>query len=328
VTVSTASKTQIPFPIDVTKWPKGKKIGMLAAPPQYDIDKRMNDAAVALAKQAGWHYNVVDVSQSDPNAAAKGWAAQKYDGVVSLYISPAYFAAGAAALKAANIPIAGVIAGDAEGLTFDVQGDDWTATANLCTWGLNQLGGISPAAGLAHGGVAILAVPSAMHQGIRVRVLKNMVTYVPGMKIVAEPGLNTSDLVGDSKNQTAALLNQYPKGQLNWIFAADSTFGVAAAQAIKAAGRSDVFVTGCNGVLQEFDGIRSDGPNQAAIFESVEYAAQVAMQQLAMVLAGQKPLARTLYIDEPLITKDNVPAPGKYPTIEAGLTQATATVRA
>jgi ABC-type sugar transport system substrate-binding protein len=315
----------ISFPIDPTKWPKGKTIGMLAAPPQYDIDKRMNDQAQALAKQAGWTALVVDVSQSDPNAACRGWVTQKVDAVMGLFIGSADFPEGAAALKAANIPLGGVVAGYTDAMTFDVQGNEWAATSQLCAWAIGRLGGVSPGPGGAKGNVAVLGVPGAQHQEIRARVLQNMVSFCPGMKVVAQPGLNVANLVGDSKTQTAALLNQYPKGELQWIFASDSTFGVAAAQAIQAAGRQgDVFVTGCNGILQEFAGIAADGPNKAATFLSVEYAAQVGMQAMANLLMGQKPPAPTLYIDEPLITKDNLPAAGQFPAITAGLLECTA----
>jgi ABC-type sugar transport system substrate-binding protein len=314
----------VKFSIDTSKWPKGKTIGMLVAPPQYDIDKRMIDAAEAVAKQAGWKTLVVDITQSDPNAAAKGWVTQKVDAVATLFIPATYFAAGATALRAANIPIGGCVAGYTDALSFDVQGNEWAATGQLAAWALGRLGGVSPGPGGAIGNVAVLAVPGAQHQDIRVKVLQSMVSFCPGMKVVAQPGLNTSDLVGDSKAKTAALLNQYPKGKLQWIFAADSTFGVAAAQAIQAAGRQDdVFVTGCNGILQEFDGIRTGGPNKAATFLSVEYAAQVTMQEIANILGGAKPMAPTLYIDTPMITKDNVPASGKFPSVAAGLLECT-----
>lgn len=312
------------FPIDPSSWPKGKKVGLLAPPPQYDIDKRMIDAATELAKAAGWEVSVVDVTQSDPNAAARGWATQGFDAALSLFIPATYFASGAQALRDAGIPLGGVIAGYTEQLDFDVQANEWASAGEIVAWGLNRLGGVSPGPGGAKGKVAILGVPGAVHQDIRIRVLKSMVDFCPGVEIVAEPGLNAADLVGDSKTKTAALLSRYPKGELDWIFTADSTLGVAAAQAIEAAGRDDVFVTGCNGVLQEFDGIRSGGPNVAATYVSVEYATQVAMQTLANMVGGGKALAPTLYIDAPMITSDNVPAQGEFPPIQVGLSLASA----
>jgi ABC-type sugar transport system substrate-binding protein len=141
-----------------------------------------------------------------------------------------------------------------------------------------------------------------------------MASFCPQVKIVAEPGLNTNDLVGDTKAKVQALLRQYPKGKLDWIWVADSTLAIPAAQALQAAGRDkDVFITGHNGILQEFDYIRAGGPCKACTYNSVEYYTAVAMQTMANLFRGVQPIAHTIYCSTPFINKRNVPPKGKYP---------------
>jgi hypothetical protein len=65
--------------------------------------------------------------------------------------------------------------------------------------------------------------------------------------------------------------------------------------------------------------IRANKPFAVTCSGDVEGMADVMYGQMSAILGGAKPLATTLYVDAPMITKRNVPPKGKYPR-GAGLT--------
>lgn len=89
--------------------------------------------------------------------------------------------------------------------------------------------------------------------------------------------------------------------------------GNAASQQIKQLGRDDVFTAAMDGNLQSFDAIRAGDPMSATCANDMELITQVCMQQLSTIVAGNEPIATSIYVDSPFISKENVPPSGQFP---------------
>ena len=66
----------------------------------------------------------------------------------------------------------------------------------------------------------------------------------PGIKEIGRFGIAAADTSEQTEKAVAAMLNQYPKGELDAIFATWDAFAIGAVRAIKAAGRDEVKLYG------------------------------------------------------------------------------------
>ena len=111
----------------------------------------------------------------------------------------------------------------------------------------------------------------------------------PGIKEVERFGISSADTSVQTQNAVAAMLNKYPKGKLDAIFATWDAFAIGASRAIKEAGRNEVKIYGIdvsNADLQEIQTKGSSWTYTAAVDPKVIGA--VDMRLLAKKLAGEE----------------------------------------
>lgn len=120
--------------------------------------------------------------------------------------------------------------------------------------------------------------------------------------------------VPDAKQTVTDLLTRYPAGgPLACVWCGWDEVAGGASQAIKQAGRQDVFAVGIDGNLSTYDAIRAGDPQAATCANDMESITRACLQQLSAILGGGKPSATTMYVDAPFIAKQNVPPPNEYP---------------
>lgn len=298
--------------VNVASWPKGKTVVLLTVDGTSESHVRAIREAKRIGAQAGWKMEVFD-SQGDYGKLSNGmlnYVNQGVDGFASVVVAPSLIGEGVAAANKAKIPIGGIFAGYEPTISFDVAANEWVSTARIGTYVLERLGGVGPSA---KGGVVLLNWPNVPALVIRGIVAKSMLSYAKGVTLLKEEVLKVPGQVADAKSKTAALLQQYPKGQLSAIWAGWGEVGVAVSQAIREAGRQDdVFTVAIDGSQLEFNEIRSSGPLKATCANDMEGIAATCLDGLARIFQGQKPVATTIWVDAPLITKTNVPPSGQY----------------
>ena len=111
----------------------------------------------------------------------------------------------------------------------------------------------------------------------------------PGINEVERFGVASSDTSVQTQNAVSAMLNKYPKGKLDAIFATWDAFAIGAARAIKEAGRDEVKIYGIdvsNADLQEIQTKGSSWSYTAAVDPKLIGA--VNMRLLAKKLAGEE----------------------------------------
>ncbi|MFJ7849308.1 sugar ABC transporter substrate-binding protein [Peribacillus sp. NPDC097264] len=111
----------------------------------------------------------------------------------------------------------------------------------------------------------------------------------PGIHEIERFGVASSDTSVQTQNAVSAMLNKYPKGKIDAIFATWDAFAIGAARAIKEAGRDEVKIYGIdvsNADLQEIQTKGSSWSYTAAVDPKLIGA--VNMRLLAKKLAGEE----------------------------------------
>lgn len=289
---------------------KGKTLGAISANFTSEAPARSAKEAQRLGKQYGFKVLVVDGGGdfAKVSATMKTWAqSKKVDAIVSVVNPPQLTRQGLTAAAKAKIPVGGNFSGylPNTGIAFDVASNEWVSTAKVMTYLTQRMD--------YEGGIAFLTNPLVEATGIRENLAKSMVSFYNGIKLVANERIKVPGQVPDAKAKAQALLQRYPKGQLKAIFTAWGEIGVAASQAVKQAGRKEVFVASIDGNLNEMDAIRKGDPYSACCVNDMEQIMATSIAQLAGMLQGKKPLATRIFVDAPFVTKHNVPPPGQYP---------------
>ncbi len=120
-------------------------------------------------------------------------------------------------------------------------------------------------------------------------VYKEELKKNPGIKEVARFGVASADTSVQTQNAVSAMLNKYPKGKLDAIFATWDAFAIGATRAIKEAGRDEVKVYGIdvsNADLQEIQGKQSPWKYTAAV--DPKLIGTVDIRLLAKKIAGEE----------------------------------------
>jgi ABC-type sugar transport system substrate-binding protein len=300
--------------IDPTTWPKGKTIAYISTTASGETPSRSIGAAKAVTAKAGWKLELFDANGDNTKAAQaiQSYANQGIDAICLGIIAPAAVTAGVAAAKAAKIPMGGVFAGYTPDINFDVTSNEWISASRVGTYALQRMGGVGSGG---KGSVIMLASNGIPLDPIVIRqkTFHAMVDFTKGVQVVAEPATDFSNGFTSAKAQVLALLQKFPKGQLDLIWVSFGQLASVASQAVTEAGRqNDVFVVGDDGNLAEFDQIRSGGPEKATIVNDLEGVTAVCFDAFAKIFQGQK-VSPVLYVDAPFITKANVPPPNTYP---------------
>jgi simple sugar transport system substrate-binding protein len=167
-----------------------------------------------------------------------------------------------------------------EGVTLTSQDDE-----ALATLALEQL--VKETNGEAN--IAYLWVDGFPPMVRRNKVYQEILSQNPGIKEVERFGIASADTSVQTQNAVAAMLNKYPKGELDAIFATWDAFAIGAARALKEAGREEVKLYGIdvsNADLQEIQREGSAWKYTAAVDPKLIGA--VNMRLLAKKLAGEE----------------------------------------
>lgn len=184
-----------------------------------------------------------------------------------------------------------------DGVTLTSQDDE-----ALATLALDQL--VKNTKGKAN--IAYLWVDGFPAMVRRNKVYQDVLSKNPEIKEVERFGVAAADTSVQTQNAVAAMLNKYPKGKLDAIFATWDAFAIGAARALKEAGREEVKIYGIdvsNADLQEIQRKGSAWKYTAAVDPKLIGA--VDMRILAKKLAGEE-TPQTFDLDASLVSQENL----------------------
>jgi ribose transport system substrate-binding protein len=213
--------------------------------------------------------------------------------------------------KRLGILIASMDAGTAPFVDLVVESNNWVMGAMAATELMNRTGGQAK----------IVLITNPLGQMIRMRAgeLQLVLTEYPDSEILYELVYAWPDFFSDILAKMESVLTANPSpGSLNAVFATFDGVAVAAAAAIREAGRQDQFViVGVDGDPQAYEEMaKPDSPLVATVAQQPWLMAETLVKQVFTLLNGEELPSRHTYIASRLVTKEGLPPQSEWPYAE------------
>lgn len=213
--------------------------------------------------------------------------------------------------KQQGILIASMDAGTAPFVDLVVESNNWVMGAMAATELMNQTGGVAN----------IVLITNPLGQMIRMRAgeLQLVLTEYPQSQILYELVYAWPDYFSDIQAKMESVLTSSPQpGSLNAVFATFDGVAVAAAAAIREAGRQSEFaIVGVDGDPQAYEEMaKADSPMVATVAQQPALMAETLVKQVFTLLMGGDLPSRHTYIPSTLVTKEGLPPQSEWPYAE------------
>jgi ribose transport system substrate-binding protein len=289
-----------------TKAVSGKKIGVLSLCEACEGVHRMTTGMQQATKAAGWSMQLVD-AQGAPDKAAAGMSAlvqSGVDGIVIEAIEPALVKQGLQAAIAAKIPVVSEdVGGTTDGVLSDISPNE-AANTKLLDQKMYALIGSKPAK------IAAVRYMSLSTTAARYNQLVKD-AKADGLTMVGSHDSVAPNFADDAASYTTQVLGANPDTAAIWTASTGDPAAVGAAKAVTRA-KSNAIVVGYNGDMDALAAMRSGGPFKATVAFPVEEGSFIATDLLLKHYAGQTVPNKEIYLPASIVTKQNLPATGKY----------------
>lgn len=300
-----AATTFSPSPVASAQ---SKKVSIVIVSPFYSqqpATKEVVDNFVAGAKAKGWTTRIVDTKSDDAKTVTelRTAASQKASAIVLGMGEVAKMGPGLAAAKAAKIPVFGLDAGVADGVTANVTTDNKTLGEQAAGAMVKAIGG--------KGAVLMFTFDDFEPVKIRGRAAEaffkskgiTVLEYhrIEALAEGAEGGVATG------KKDGKDLLAKYGKGKIQGIWCAWDNCAKGADQAVNELGRTEVAVTGVDGQDFALTEIAKKGTWKATVKQDWAAIAKKGVELVdATVKSGKSPQTGQVFVPSVVIDAANV----------------------
>lgn len=263
--------------------------------------KEVVDAFTADAEEAGYAVSMVDTrgDLAAVNSEMENALAQGADAVVLGMGDPLEFGAGLAATAAAGIPVFGLDAGAADGVTANITSDNQFLGEVSAQQLIDAIGG--------EGRVAMIHFDP--FEPVRLRAEAATALFEEaGIEIVEYIQGDPADSTGFAKTTVGDLLAKYPEGELDGIWVGWDASALGAYQATQDVGRTEVLITSVDG--QDFARVEiATGGNWiGTVRQDWPGIAAEALATIEACAAGTAPDSQVITVEGELITAENAAA--------------------
>ncbi|MVP01141.1 sugar ABC transporter substrate-binding protein [Paenibacillus lutrae] len=262
-----------------------------------------NEMVESLKKQAaerGWKTNVIDTKGDVGQLASRmeDVISTKTDAIVIVSTDPNQLKTQIKKAADKKIPVFGCDSGYIEGMSMNATSDN-VAMSKMITEHMTQTIG-------SKGNVVVLT--HRPHPGVlkRTQQLDEMLKSQPAITKVTEQQVQVPGPIENARKQMESLLlANKEEGSITAVWAGWDEAAIGAAQAIEAAGRKNILVTGIDGNSQAVDMIKKGSPLGATVKQNFTGMADIVAKQMDLVFQGKPVESTELYAPASLITKDN-----------------------
>lgn len=269
-------------------------------------EQRVKAGFDAWLKETGkdWNVSLLDSGGSGERTASnlQGAASRGVDAII---ITMADLRASRAAIDAAvdaKIPIITVDSGYIPGVLVDVTTNNWAMSSDVSPYLLNELGGKG----------RIIFLRMAEHHGTRKRgdVMETILREYPDVKVLAEHNIDYTAFFEDTTSTMQDYASRFGD-EIDAVWAPWDEPAQAAINVLQAAGLKNVKVIGIDGHPNAVAEVcKPDGLMIATVSQPFEkMGAQAGAWIEEIVVRKEDPAkvipAKTVYMDAPLVTKQN-----------------------
>ncbi len=210
--------------------------------------------------------------------------------------------------KRRGIIIASMGAGTAPFVDVVVESNEWVMGAMAATELVDRL----------KGEARVVLIRNPLGQMIRIREqeLRAVMTEYEDVQIVADIVYAWPDFFPDIKSKMESILTANPEpGSINAVYATFDGGGVAAASAIRDAGRQDQFIiVGIDGDPQAYEEMaKPDSPFVATVAQQPWLMAETVVKSVFQLLNGETLPRAHIFIPVILVTKEALPSQNEWP---------------
>lgn len=280
----------------------GKRIALSTVGTSIYYDSRAFQAEIDEVKRLGGIPITLDAGRNDKTLVTQlqTIVAQKPDAVIQLLGTSSVIEPWLKKIKDAGIPLFTVEAESRYSIN-DVTANNYTVGLQLAEKLVKDLKG--------KGNILVFnGFYGVKSCGLRYDALKKVLEKYPDIKII-QPELRDviPNTVQDAYSQVSALLNKYPKGSVQAIWAAWDVPQLGATKALIDAKRKEILTYGVDGSPEIINLLsQGDAPIGAVIAQQPALAGRIAVQNVARYLAGQKNLPKTSPVPTLLATTANI----------------------
>ncbi|MEY2431357.1 MAG: ribose transport system substrate-binding protein [Acidimicrobiaceae bacterium] len=280
---------------------KGKTVGIAELAPIEPVTRIDSDLKKCV-KANGGNVTAVDVG-GDPTkskSTMQNFVQQKVAAIYNDALDPLLIDSEIKAANAARIPTITAWSGETAH-NVGINGLEFQSAARLAQFMIDRL----------HGKGTIAMVVSTATASLRARdnALVGILKEWPNIKVVSTVSADVSSPTESGNKVVKGVLAAHPN--IDAIWTDFDGIGQGAAQAVKSTSGAHAFVVSFNGDSAALDLIRQpSNPFAATMANDLELTGDVACAEIAMMLSGQNPPAQQIYLDSPIVTKENVPATG------------------
>ena len=265
---------------------------------QQPATKEVVDDFTSKAQAKGWTVTTVDTNNdfARMNTEITQAAGRKVSAIVLGMGDPKQLSPGLKAAKAAGVPVIGLDAGVADGVTANVTSDNTFLGETSAQAMLDAIGG--------KGSVLMFTYDDFEPVRVRGQAAKKFFES-KGVKVLDYVRIDAPNGLADAKAKANDALAKYPAGQVNGIWNAWDQAANGAYQAVEAAKRTDVKVTGVDGQDFALAAIEKKGPWVATVKQDWDGIAAKAVETLDGVLTGKNPNDPQVLVPGQLVTADS-----------------------
>ena len=273
-----------------------KKVAILTPFLSSVTTKQMVDELEKEAKDNGWKPNVVDTN-GDVGALASRMEdviSSKVDAIVIVSTDPNQVKSQIKLAKEKNIPVFGCDSSYIDGMTLNATSNNEEMSKMITEYLFQQMGG--------KGNLIVLTYRP--HPGVlkRTQVLDKMLKENPGIKVITEQEVKVPGPIENSRQQMEnLLLSNSAKDSITAVWAGWDEPAIGAAQAIQAANRDNIIVTGIDGNSQAVEMIEKGSPIKGSVKQNFVGMAKIVMDQMKNVFDGKKVESTEMYAPAELI---------------------------
>ena len=280
---------------------KGKRIGITVAGTEHYWDLKAYQGQIDEVKRLGGTPIALDGGRKDAQQIAQiqTLIAQKPDAIIEQLGTASVLEPWLQKIRAAGIPLFTVDTASPSSINVTTS-DNFFIGEQLALKLVNDLHG--------EGNILVFngfyGVPVV---AMRYDQLRTVLKWYPKIKII-QPELRDvlPNTVQDSYAQISQLLNKYPKGTVQAIWAAWDVPQIGATQAVDAAHRTEVKTYAVDGSPDVVALVKNPQSSAAAVVAQQPYLiGKTAVDNVARYLAGDRSLPPATYVPAILVTKEN-----------------------
>lgn len=280
---------------------KGKRIGITVAGTDHYWDLKAYQGQIDEVKRLGGTPIALDGGRKEAQQISQiqTLIAQKPDAIIETLGTASVLEPWLKKIRAAGIPLFTVDTASPSSINVTTS-DNFYIGEQLALKLVNDLRG--------EGNILVFngfyGVPVV---AMRYDQLKAVLKWYPKIKII-EPELRDviPNTVQDAYSQISQLLNKYPKGSVQAIWAAWDVPQIGATQAVDAAGRSEIKTYAVDGSPDVVSLVKDPKSSAAAVVAQQPYlTGKTAVQNAARYLAGDRNLPPATYVPSLVVTKEN-----------------------